>query len=120
LFEYISLSLFKEDRLTLAMQYLHQEAVSGGGGQHLFAPKEWELFTGVLQLPSENVGENVCSSKKFLFPLPIQIYRIVNYPKLDGCQIIVIRNKQLNLFEHICPLFFSKCRLMTNRLGLVL
>ncbi|CAK5040231.1 unnamed protein product [Meloidogyne enterolobii] len=58
LFEYISLSLFKEDRLTFAMQYLHQEAVSGGGGQHLFAPKEWELFTGVLQLPSENVGEN--------------------------------------------------------------
>uniref|UniRef100_A0A914LNP4 Cytoplasmic dynein 2 heavy chain 1 n=1 Tax=Meloidogyne incognita TaxID=6306 RepID=A0A914LNP4_MELIC len=58
LFEYISLSLFKEDRLTFAMQYLHQEAVSVGGGQHLFAPKEWELFTGVLQLPSENVGEN--------------------------------------------------------------
>lgn len=67
LFEYISLSLFKEDRLTFAMQYLHQEAVSVGGGQHLFAPKEWELFTGVLQLPSENVGENVCSSRNLPF-----------------------------------------------------
>ena len=57
LFEYVSRSLFKEDRLTFAMQYVH-EAVSGGGG-HLFAPKEWELFTGILQLPSGDIGEQV-------------------------------------------------------------
>eukprot|EP01105_Mastigella_eilhardi_P022238 TRINITY_DN5471_c0_g1_i1.p1 TRINITY_DN5471_c0_g1~~TRINITY_DN5471_c0_g1_i1.p1 ORF type:complete len:3987 (-),score=1077.90 TRINITY_DN5471_c0_g1_i1:1263-13184(-) len=42
LFDYVTRSLFKADRLMFAMHLVHSIET------HLFQPKEWELFTGLL------------------------------------------------------------------------
>ncbi|KAL3101915.1 hypothetical protein niasHS_003324 [Heterodera schachtii] len=56
LFEFVSRSLFKEDRLAFAMQFVHATAANGSGGGTLFGRNEWELFTGILAPPAEPSG----------------------------------------------------------------
>uniref|UniRef100_A0A914HVR0 Cytoplasmic dynein 2 heavy chain 1 n=1 Tax=Globodera rostochiensis TaxID=31243 RepID=A0A914HVR0_GLORO len=53
LFEFVSRSLFKEDRLTFGMQFVHATASNAGGSGTLFGRNEWELFTKVLPPPGE-------------------------------------------------------------------
>uniref|UniRef100_A0A183BTS1 Cytoplasmic dynein 2 heavy chain 1 n=1 Tax=Globodera pallida TaxID=36090 RepID=A0A183BTS1_GLOPA len=56
LFEFVSRSLFKEDRLTFGMQFVHATASNAAGSGTLFGRNEWELFTRVLPPPGESTS----------------------------------------------------------------